>query len=328
MKTLLTTLVGLACVETHALAQTYIFDTGDTEYALSMGAAHVPGELAMLHGFAANGTDVLAEIQAAVGTAMEPAGALDGLQIRIAVWDDPNDDFDPLDAVLLYESPAMSVTQSNSDVKVRYSLPGVPVQGVFFIGAVVQDLGTFPAGADIDVPFVPNPVSWLVGEGPGVSLDLTDLEVGDSVLGGYSGGRIVHGSLIGVRRGSRFEFRYLQLQDDGVLDGGVSQCEIERAPDGRVRIVEHFEWESREGSGRNVIEEVGRPPAAALGEKPDWRALFAWAAESAGWGPPRFHAPASDAALAGLGRTARRSRCCRRSDPRRSRTRRSARRSR
>jgi len=163
-----------------ASAQDYVFDTGDTEYAYSMGPAHIPGELAMLQGFDAQGPggfDVLAQVQAAVGTATQPAGALDGLLIVIAVWNDPTDDYDPTDAELLYRSQPVPVVQSNTDVKIPYDLPGVQVHGVFFIGAVIQDLGTFPAGADIDVPFVGHPVAWLVGEGPGAPLDLQDLSI-------------------------------------------------------------------------------------------------------------------------------------------------------
>ena len=42
-----------------------------------------------------------------------------------------------------------------------------------------------------------------------------------------------------------------------MLDGGSSTCELLRDDQGRVNVVEHFQWESREGSGTNVIRELG-----------------------------------------------------------------------
>jgi len=40
------------------------------------------------------------------------------------------------------------------------------------------------------------------------------------------------------------------------VHGGRSDCEIGALPDGRLRLVERFQWESRDGSGTNVLEEV------------------------------------------------------------------------
>jgi hypothetical protein len=33
-------------------------------------------------------------------------------------------------------------------------------------------------------------------------------------------------------------------------------CELLRLPDGRIRLTEHFSWDSREGSGSNVLEQI------------------------------------------------------------------------
>ena len=73
----------------------------------------------------------------------------------------------------------------------------------------------------------------------------------------YAGGRVRIGRLVGFVRGARFEFRYAQVHDDGTLHGGRSACDLERAEDGRVRIVEHYEWDDG-GAGVNVIEELRR----------------------------------------------------------------------
>lgn len=79
---------------------------------------------------------------------------------------------------------------------------------------------------------------------------------GSVVSARYAGGSVRLGHLVGVRAGERLCFRYAQVDHSGRLDGGHSTCEIERSGDGRVRLIEHFEWDSREGSGTNVFEEV------------------------------------------------------------------------
>ena len=41
-----------------------------------------------------------------------------------------------------------------------------------------------------------------------------------------------------------------------ILERRPSTCELGRTADGRLRLIEHFRWESREGSGTNVFEEL------------------------------------------------------------------------
>jgi hypothetical protein len=52
-------------------------------------------------------------------------------------------------------------------------------------------------------------------------------------------------------------FRYVQADLAGNLDAGMSDSMLVRLADGRMRMVENFEWSSRTGEGRNVFEEVG-----------------------------------------------------------------------
>ena len=84
----------------------------------------------------------------------------------------------------------------------------------------------------------------------------TFTQEGSVVSAGYSGGKVRLGYLVGVISSEGLRFRYAQLDVEGHLDGGYSNCEISRTDDGRIRLVEHFEWESREGSGTNVFEEL------------------------------------------------------------------------
>ena len=79
---------------------------------------------------------------------------------------------------------------------------------------------------------------------------------GDLVEASYAGGQVRAGRLIGRVKGDTLEFRYCQAHDDGSLDGGRSNCELRRADDGKIEIVERFQWASREGEGVNIIREL------------------------------------------------------------------------
>ncbi|KAA3611412.1 MAG: hypothetical protein DWQ01_04800 [Planctomycetota bacterium] len=79
---------------------------------------------------------------------------------------------------------------------------------------------------------------------------------GSTVTAHYAGGTVVHGYLVGLLHGDQLEFRYAQLDTNGKLYGGHSVCELEMTSSGRIRMYEHFEWDSQEGSGTNVFEEL------------------------------------------------------------------------
>lgn len=72
----------------------------------------------------------------------------------------------------------------------------------------------------------------------------------------YSGGRIAAGSLVGLLTGADFSFRYCQVTHDGAIDGGASTGRFECLDDGRLRMTETFNWESRPGQGVNVFEQI------------------------------------------------------------------------
>lgn len=89
--------------------------------------------------------------------------------------------------------------------------------------------------------------------GAGTLLEFVQL--GGRVLGRYSGGRVIRGCLVGRIEGAEFAFRYLQREDSGELHGGQSRCEVQPLDDGRLRLIEHFAWSTREGSGVNIFDE-------------------------------------------------------------------------
>ena len=81
-------------------------------------------------------------------------------------------------------------------------------------------------------------------------------QIGNIVSAKYSGGKIAKGYLIGLLSNNILEFRYTQVQNNSILDGGYSKCEVELLKNGKIKLIEKFNWESRDGSGENIFEEV------------------------------------------------------------------------
>ncbi|OLB76525.1 MAG: hypothetical protein AUI14_18540 [Actinobacteria bacterium 13_2_20CM_2_71_6] len=76
------------------------------------------------------------------------------------------------------------------------------------------------------------------------------------VWASYSGGPIHRGYLVGTRDQDRITLRYVQLNADGQTSSGRCTSTVAMLPDGRLRLTEAWEWESRPGSGTSVVEEL------------------------------------------------------------------------
>lgn len=72
----------------------------------------------------------------------------------------------------------------------------------------------------------------------------------------YEGGAVRLGFLVGTRRQDVVEFRYAHVTGDGDTATGHCTSRIEQLADGRLRLHETWAWDSREGSGTSVVEEV------------------------------------------------------------------------
>ncbi|WP_328539247.1 hypothetical protein [Streptomyces sp. NBC_00344] len=72
----------------------------------------------------------------------------------------------------------------------------------------------------------------------------------------YDGGDIAHGRLVGTREGDRLDFRYVQLTREGMTSSGHCVSVVAELPDGRIRLEEAWEWESRQGAGTSAVEEL------------------------------------------------------------------------
>ena len=74
----------------------------------------------------------------------------------------------------------------------------------------------------------------------------------------YHGAEIVHGHLIGlVDKEGIIEMRYHQVNRKGVLMTGVCHSKPEMMENGKIRLVENWQWTSGDRSkGNSILEEI------------------------------------------------------------------------
>jgi hypothetical protein len=131
-------------------------------------------------------------VHTAIGSTGGPAVFPSGGPITVAVWDDPDEDGDPTNAVLLASTTttiAAGIPETDMFQAIPLTTP-VTVTGKFFAGAVVTHAELqFPAPADISGP---GTRSWIVGNAPG-TLNLVTLSANslpptrnDILIGGYN----------------------------------------------------------------------------------------------------------------------------------------------
>lgn len=90
----------------------------------------------------------------------------------------------------------------------------------------------------------------------------------------YAGGDVTRGWLVGRWAGDQLAFRYAQREREGTIHGGSSVCDVRRLPNGCMRLIEHFTWSTRMGSGVNVFDELadeGHSGGSAPGRVVWWR---------------------------------------------------------
>ncbi|MEV0095706.1 hypothetical protein [Streptomyces sp. NPDC050738] len=85
-------------------------------------------------------------------------------------------------------------------------------------------------------------------------------EQGGRIWAEYEGGDVELGRLVGTRAGDRIDFRYVQLKRDGQTASGHCVSVVVELPDGRIRLEETWEWESQQGSGTSVVEQLVEQP--------------------------------------------------------------------
>jgi len=85
------------------------------------------------------------------------------------------------------------------------------------------------------------------------------MQRGGRVAARYAGGRVLRGWLVGAWDGDVLRFRYVQREESFSIHGGQSVCVVDEEANGRLRLIEHFAWSTRPGSGTNIFDEL--PPA-------------------------------------------------------------------
>ena len=49
---------------------------------------------------------------------------------------------------------------------------------------------------------------------------------------------------------------FAQREEGATIHAGSSVCEVRELGDGRLRLIEHFTWSTKPGTGVNVFEEL------------------------------------------------------------------------
>lgn len=135
----------------QAQSHHYVYDDGTADTALSYA---FDADMCWVQSFQTVGaTDTIVSIETAVGPAGQlPPDVPNGTTITLYVWEDPNDDGEPSDAVLLSLATG-TVQNSGTGLPATYTVPAATVHGRFFVGAMVPVAGGLSAAPmDLQTP--------------------------------------------------------------------------------------------------------------------------------------------------------------------------------
>jgi len=125
------------------------YDDGTTEQALSYGTAGTTRAVCWMQKEGAIGSSTsLTYVASAWGFTGTSSPLPPGLTVNVGVWDDPNDDGDPNDGVLLAQASAPMVGQHTNMLQQIPFGSTITANGVFFIGAWLTYTTGFPVPID------------------------------------------------------------------------------------------------------------------------------------------------------------------------------------
>ena len=161
-------------------------DDGTSENSVGLTAG---GAVMWMVGFGAGVPSTsISAVSTAYGTPLFPGGYVPQGPVTIAVYDDPNDDGDPTDGVLLSSTTATVAPGSvDTDVFQTINLPStVTANGLFFVTATVtHNAGEYPGPLDQSSGGGPtcgtggsNPGSWVCGNTSG-TMNFNNLAAND-----------------------------------------------------------------------------------------------------------------------------------------------------
>ncbi len=154
-----------------AVAPCAVFDDGVSEN--SVGLTNGGGVVWMHRQGAPGQVTQVSAIRTAYGTTAFPGSPVSGIPTTVAIWDDPNDDGNPNDLVLVATAASTTQNGGTNILNVTTFPSPVTVNGVYFIGvSITHPPGVFPAPLDQTTPSAGR--AWIVGNG-GAAVDLNNL---------------------------------------------------------------------------------------------------------------------------------------------------------
>ena len=131
-------------VDLQRSRELYQLDDGSSENAIGMSN---PSDFMVLNGFEViAGSETIEFISIAWGT---PASTTpSGHPVRLILYDDPTNDWDPSDAVYLAEA-STNIINPDTDIFTTITIPSTMVSGVFYIASLYENTtGFFPCSLD------------------------------------------------------------------------------------------------------------------------------------------------------------------------------------
>lgn len=154
----------------------YQLDDGSTENSIGLTNG---GDIMWINAFqVVEGAGAITEISSVWGSTGGSGQPPEGAPARFLVYEDPNDDGDPSDAVLLTEVET-TVQAPGTDTFTTEAIAPTSVEGTFFIAALFQNQApnTFPA--PLDQSSGSQGASWVVGNTVQGGFNVDDLAAND-----------------------------------------------------------------------------------------------------------------------------------------------------
>ena len=79
---------------------------------------------------------------------------------------------------------------------------------------------------------------------------------GELVYADYAGGGVRLGRLVGLIEGQRLHHSYVQVNQRNEIQTGRAEVEVHLTPEGKLQLVDAWQWESQDGRGECVMEEI------------------------------------------------------------------------
>lgn len=96
-------------------------------------------------------------------------------------------------------------------------------------------------------------------DGPGAAVDRSTVfqyrQQGELIEAEYAGGGVRLGRLVGVLNGETITHAYVQVNLANEVQSGRSTVEVRRLADGRLQLIDSWQWQDRDGTGQCVMEE-------------------------------------------------------------------------